>query len=298
MTALGPVLVATDFSPHARHAAERAARVAHEASSPLTVMHVLAGDALTQLRGWLGAGSGAEQQMRDDAGRRLRELADELRVARRLAAVDAVDTAGSVTDEILREADARSAGLIVTGARGEGFLRRMLLGTTSERLMRHTTRPLLVVRQMPHEPYRRVLVPVDFSPWSGAALAIARRVVPNAQLVVMSAFAVPFESKLRFAGVEPATIERYRESARVEATQRVHALAAEAGLKPGHWQPCIVEGDASLRIVEKEQELDCDLVVMGKHGQSATVDLLLGSTTKHVLAEGSADVLVSTGRDA
>jgi nucleotide-binding universal stress UspA family protein len=34
--------------------------------------------------------------------------------------------------------------------------------------------------------------------------------------------------------------------------------------------------------------------VLGKHGQSATADLLLGSVTKHVLAEGSADVLVST----
>jgi nucleotide-binding universal stress UspA family protein len=113
----------------------------------------------------------------------------------------------------------------------------------------------------------------------------------------MSAFEVPFESKLRFAGIEPAMIERYRERARADATQRAHALAAQAGLKPGRWQPCIVEGDASLRIVEKEQDLDCDLVVMGKHGQSATVDLLLGSTTKHVLAEGSADVLVSTGRE-
>ena len=56
----------------------------------------------------------------------------------------------------------------------------------------------------------------------------------------------------------------------------------------------MVEGDASLRIVENEQSHDCDLVVLGKHGQSATADLLLGSVTKHVLAEGSADVLVST----
>jgi nucleotide-binding universal stress UspA family protein len=37
-------------------------------------------------------------------------------------------------------------------------------------------------------------------------------------------------------------------------------------------------------------------VVLGKHGQSATEELLLGSVSKHVLAEGSADVLVSTAR--
>ncbi len=296
MTVLGPVLVATDFSAHARHAADRAARVAQEASSPLTLMHVLAGDALAQLRGWLGAAGVAEQLMRDEAQRQLRQLADELRASRHVA-VDLHEAAGAVLDEIVREAEALQAGLIVTGARGAGFLRRLVLGTTSERLMNRTTRPLLVVRQTAHEPYRRVLVPVDFSPWSLDALAIARRVAPNAQFVVMSAFEVPFESKLRFAGIEPAMIEHYRERARTDATQRAHALAAQAGLKAGHWQPCIVEGDASLRIVEKEQEFDCDLVVMGKQGRSATVDLLLGSTTKHVLAEGSADVLVSTGRE-
>jgi nucleotide-binding universal stress UspA family protein len=78
----------------------------------------------------------------------------------------------------------------------------------------------------------------------------------------------------------------------------VHALAIASGLKPGDWEPCIAEGEASQRIVEHEQEKDCDLVVLGKHGQSATEDLLLGSVSKHVLAEGSTDVLVSTAREA
>ena len=38
---------------------------------------------------------------------------------------------------------------------------------------------------------------------------------------------------------------------------------------------------------------ECAHQVLGKHGQTATEDLLLGSVTKHMLAEGSADVLVS-----
>ena len=76
--------------------------------------------------------------------------------------------------------------------------------------------------------------------------------------------------------------------------QSLHALARQAGLKAAQWEPCIVEGEASLRLVEQEQELGCDLVIIGKHGQSAAEDLLLGSTTKHLLAEGLADVLVAT----
>ncbi len=76
------------------------------------------------------------------------------------------------------------------------------------------------------------------------------------------------------------------------------AVAGTAGLAPSQWQPCVLEGDPSLRLVQTEQERDCDLVVLGKHGTSAAVDLLLGSTTQHVLAEGQADVLISTAHAA
>jgi len=41
-THLGPVLAPTDLSAPARHAADRAARLAHETGAALTLMHVLA----------------------------------------------------------------------------------------------------------------------------------------------------------------------------------------------------------------------------------------------------------------
>lgn len=297
MEATGPILVATDFSAHARHAADRAARLAHETHAPLALVHVLPGAPLAQIREWLGASSTPEQVMHEESRRRLQELADDLARARRIQ-VSTEAEAGSALDEILNTAGRLEARLLVLGARGEGFLRRLVLGTTSERLMHRTDRPLLVVRQSPHEPYRRALVAVDFSPWSLAALTLVRRVAPHARLVVMTVFQVPFEEKLNFAGVDAATIEMYRHQARAQARQRLFALADQAGLPPGQWEPCVVEGDASLRIVESEQACDCDLVVLGKHGQSATADLLLGSVTRHVLAEGTSDVLVSTRRTA
>ncbi len=297
MNALTSILAATDFSAPARHAADRAARVARETGAALTLMHTLAAQPLAELRQWLGAQPQAEQQLLEQAREQLQRLADEL-AAHRHVTVHTHLATGAVLDEIGRQADALDAGLVVLGARGAGFLRRLVLGTTSERLLRRTTRPLLVVRQTPHEPYRRALVALDFSPWSAQSLALARRVAPHARLVLLAAFQVPFEEKLLFAGVDAATIDRYRQQSRLATTQKLHAAAQAGGLKAGDYDAVVVEGDPSQRIVEQEQELDCDLVVLGKHGQSAAEDLLLGSVTKHVLAEGANDVLVSTARTA
>lgn len=291
MTPMKQILAATDLSAPAHQAAHRAARLASETGAALSLWHVLPQRPLDDLRHWLGAA--VEQQLQDAARRELALLADELRAARQVT-VQAEVSSGPVLDTLCQAADGVEADLVVLGARGAGFLRRMVLGTTAERLLRRTTRPLLVVRQTPHEPYRRALLAVDFSPWSAPVLALARQVAPKARWVLFHAFQVPFEEKLRFAGVEAATIEHYRQQARTTAVQQLHALADQAGLRPGAWDACIVEGEASQRLVEQEQVLDCDLVVLGKHGQSAAEDLLLGSVTKHVIAEGAADLLVAT----
>ena len=297
MTPLTSILASTDFSPPSRHATERAARLAHETGARLTLMHALPSQPLAELRQWLSTHPAAEQLVLEHTRKQLQQLADDLAASRRVQVATHLAT-GNVLDEIGLQADAIDATLVVLGARGVGFLRRLVMGTTSERLLRRATRPLLVVRQAPHEPYRRALVALDFSPWSARSLALARRVAPHGKLLLFSAFQVPFEEKLQFAGVDTATIERYRQQARAAATQKLHALASEQGLKAGQYEACIVEGDASQRIVEQEQEHGCDLVVLGKHGQSAAEDLLLGSVTKHVLAEGSVDVLVSTAHGA
>lgn len=296
MNKTASIVAATDFSAHARHAADRAARIAHENAAALTLLHVVPEPLLAQVRAWLGPGAELPAGLVDDARQRLHELAQRLQASRHVP-VDGVAREGAVLATTMDEAERRDARLIVLGARGAGFVRRLVLGTTAERLVRSSPRPVLVVRQTPHERYRRVLVAVDFSPWSRGTLDIARWVAPHAHLVLATVFEVPLESRLRLAGVAETVVAQYRERARAEAVHKLHALAAAAGLAPDRWQPCVVEGDASFRLTELEQEHDCDLVAVGKHGGAMVMDLLLGSVTQHLLAESSADVLVSTRRD-
>lgn len=292
MNSLKRILAATDLSAPARHAVARAFRIAGETGAGLTLLHVLNQGGVEQLRRLLGSASAAvEQQLMDEARQRLARLSAELG-ARHGTSAGVRLGCGRVLDVILDEADALDAGLIVVGARGEGFLGRLVIGTTSERLLRRTLRPMLVVKQTPHEAYRRVLVPVDFSVGSAYLLRLARAVAPNAELILFHAFEAPFESKLRYAGVEEETLARYLIDARQDALERLQDLAAQVGLGPGQVIQHVQHGQASRVILVAEQELDCDLIVMGKHGQGRMEELLLGSVTKHVLAESVGDVLV------
>jgi nucleotide-binding universal stress UspA family protein len=98
---------------------------------------------------------------------------------------------------------------------------------------------------------------------------------------------------LRSAGVQDETLRRYREIAHSQADRAMHAFLTAAGLQSAAVNALVLHGDASSLIIEQEQERDCDLVVIGKRGESMVDDFLLGSVTKHVLQEAQGDVLVS-----
>ena len=199
---------------------------------------------------------------------------------------------GGVLGEIVGHAEAIDADLLVMGARGAGFMRELLIGSTTERVLRKSVRPMLVVKQIAHEPYRRVLVPVDFSARALEALEFARRVAPQAEFVLLHAFEVPFEGKLRYAGVEESALSSLRVNARREAGAQMNELVARAGLDENRVRRIVVHGEATTQILEQEQEQDCDLIVIGKRGHGLLGEMLLGSVTKHVLARSTADVLV------
>lgn len=286
------IVAATDLSPASRHAGDRAARLARQHAAPLTLVHALASSALDELRRWAGDDTHA-RAVEAEAGARLSALAAELR-QRHEARVETRLVAGHPVEAVTRLAEQLDADLLVTGTRGAGFVRGVLVGSTAERIARRAARPVLMVRQSVHEPYRRVLVPVDFSPWSLAALRLADGVAPDAVLVLMHGVEVPFEGRLRLAGVPDGSIARYWALARDEALRQLQELATRAGVAPERLVLSTPEGgDPWMLIAQEEQERDCDLIVIGRHGRHVLDELLLGSTTRMVLSECSADVLVS-----
>lgn len=292
MTRIQRLLAATDLSAPARHAAERAALVARELGAALELLHVISVAPVDRLRRLLAEASAElEAQVEEDALAEVRRLAESLLGQYQVRPATHVEH-GALLSQIDARAAASAADVLVLGARGASFVRHLLLGSTAERMVRRTSRPLLVVKQAPREPYRRLLVAVDFSSASLPACAFARELAPRAELVLLHAFEVPFEARLRSAGVREETLRKYREIARGQAELALQSFLGSAGLHPGAVTTLLLHGDPSSHIIELEQKRDCDLVVVGKRGESLVDDFLLGSVTKHVLQESQGDVLV------
>ena len=188
-----------------------------------------------------------------------------------------------------READALDAEAVLIGP-GSGGVRALWLGSTADRIVRQARRPVLLVRRPATAAYRRVAVALDLSPTAAACLAAACRLFTGAHFVLHHSWGVPFEEKLRFAGVDPATLDAYALPAR--ALEQVQALAHAQGLPDADWTPSLQRGDAAHTLADAARAAGCDVVVVGQHGPEPGPAGLLGSTTRHVLAAADLDVLV------
>lgn len=292
MTRLHTILAATDLSAAARLACERAVRLASACDARLELQHVVNTGALDSLRLLFASQpDDLQQRLLDEAREELRSLLAELHDGLGGSANLHLGI-GNVVNEITRQADALDADLLVLGAHGSSLVRDLIVGSTTERVLRRTGRPLLVVRRPAPRGYRQVLIPVDFSARSLKAIEVARRLAPKAALVLLHTFEVPLEGRLRHAGVSEQELAALRASAQREGETRMAELIARAGLPAAALHSLVLYGDPSVQILEHERLQGSELIVIGKRGQNSLEDLLLGSVTKHILSQAQSDVLV------
>lgn len=290
MSPLNHILVATDLSSAARNAAERAAQLSKAQSASLDLLYVANPAPYERLKQVVVPDDNLLNRALETASEKTHELASLLFQRYDIAAGVQV-ASGSVTTEITRVVQDKRTNLLVCGAKGYSLARRLLLGSTVQRMLNRMLCPMLVVKHAPRDAYRTLLVPVDFSPSSLRAIELAKSVAPQAEIILLHVYEAPFEGSMRFAHIDQDTLTHYRNVIKKDAVEKLAALSEAAGLVNA--RQIVVHGDPAWRIVEQEQELDCDLIVIGKQGESALEELLIGSITKHVLNESQCDVLVS-----
>jgi nucleotide-binding universal stress UspA family protein len=221
---------------------------------------------------------GSGQDRLDEGMRYLERIAGGLKPVPRIVA-----RVGSPAEGILEAAAELRADLIVTTTHGGAALERRLFGRTTEKLLHASETPLLVVPSWEAgaapERIQRILVPMDGSDVSAAAIPLARWIARETGALAVLAHIVTRTGGDEFSlsGIE----HRMKElAARVEPA----AILATTVIRPGR-----VPDD----IVSTARREGAQLIVMSAHGHGAVRRMLVGSVASRLIRESPIPVLVA-----
>ena len=151
------ILVPTDLSSNAVHAFKHAIMMARRNKARLHLLHVIP-EVDASMRSYISAmmvkgslnrfESEHEEQARLAIQKELREfaeqeLADHPEDLQRIASIAVIH--GHPVAEILKTADQLDADVIVVGSHGKGSVEYAFLGSTAEKVLRKSRRPVFVI---------------------------------------------------------------------------------------------------------------------------------------------------------
>jgi nucleotide-binding universal stress UspA family protein len=284
------VIVGVDFSRSSRRAVEVALAIGASANAPVRLVHVWnashlggPGPILPQIENII-----AEQKRLLEV--ELKKWADE--VASEGADVSCAvyeGVASRLLPDVARESH---AGLLVVGRRGSADLAHVLLGSVSERVVRLSECPVLVVpdREEAKGTPARMMVGTDLSDTSKRAYEVA--------ISLCERLGVP--KGIVVAHVRPGDRELFLQNWS-ELVQRDSYPYDDAALK--RWAAVpeskdlpvkvhVVEGSPEEGLLKLARQDGCDWLVLGLQGRSALASFLMGSTTDRILKLADRPILV------
>ena len=196
-------------------------------------------------------------------------------------------TTGKSAPEILRVSHEKGCDLIVMSSHGLTGFRKMFFGSTTERVLRETTLPVLVtpggdagperLEDIPRV-IRRVLAPVDLTAATPHQLTIARGIaealhVPILLLNVVEPVRTLSTSQPRLSKVDAE--RRYRAEGELEALVQ----DMPPSIKP---EALVAYGEPAEEIAKVVTDRDAGIIVMGLHS-SPVLGPRMGSVTYRVL---------------
>ena len=138
------ILVATDGSQYSDKALEVAIGLAKVFNTSLYIIHVVEEDKVAMAASTMPIMVNVIEDMVKIGN----EILNKAKAKASEAGVnaEAILARGNAADKILENADKLNVDLIVVGSRGLRGLARFLLGSVSEKVVRHSSKPVLVVK--------------------------------------------------------------------------------------------------------------------------------------------------------
>ncbi len=198
-----------------------------------------------------------------------------------------------VLPELVEETE---ADLVIVGATAGGMLHRRL-GSTADRVLRRTTRPVLVVRGGLPVPPRRVLAPVDLSPLSAEAfqrgLAILSQLGGGTEIEAL--FVLNVIQRQVAPQFTPQQVDRFAaEELGRFVDKHAGSVAGIAGIAgvAGQVRRKVRAGNIREEIFAEIADFRPDIVLLGTHGLGGFDRLVIGSVAADLAREAPCSVLV------
>jgi nucleotide-binding universal stress UspA family protein len=283
------VLIASDLSDASDEAVRQG--VERAAGGPIAICHVMPD---------LGTHALLAQYYESDVTKQLATqpgIADALRgqLARLVPALDAAADVfieqGSTYDRILHRAEAWQAELISVGTHGRTGLRRLLLGSVADQVVRAAHCPVLVAR-----PAREgaVLAATDLGDPALPAIELAAAEAKRSgkRLLVMHAMeSREGDAAMGLLGALPALDTAETSAARRDLAREIISSALSRLGVAG--EVVIATDDALDETLKLAESLPASLIVVGTHGRSGLSRIVLGSTAARVIEHAPCSVLVA-----
>jgi nucleotide-binding universal stress UspA family protein len=291
------ILVAADFSPHSEAALRQAIIVAQAFGAEITVCRALQDvrEAMAIMRRearWeLVAGdiNKYQQALCEDSERKLDEFLKPFQgTAVRLRHETRF---GTPYLQLVHAVEENMHDLLFVGTRGATGLKRLVLGSTAQRLLRHCPAPVWIVRQERVGPLKTILAATDFSPASGKALGmaagLAQRLGAQLHVLHVTESAAALESAQDQGFLADVSAKDVQREAREHLAEFADGICGE-GLKP---QLLVAKGTPSKAIGAAAKRLQADLTVLSTVGRSGLSGLLVGNTAEKVVDTAPCHVL-------
>lgn len=283
-------MVGTDFSASATLAVERALKLPLAPGATVHLVHVVPGQVPERLRG------SVESKAKDALGEAAATFEQVARATDPNARVSWEVLEGQPHVELIRAARQRNAELIVVGRHGKHSLRERLLGSTTERIARHSEIPTLVVTSKRTSPYRCPMVAVDLaddlSIVQGLVDLALTLVDPEAdRLILLHAFQAPFERRLRYL-LANGELSEYRAEYKRKALSALVKLRGDIHAPNVAVRTVLARGEPERSIVREASRRGADLLVLGTHGRTGMAHAFLGSVAEAALRRATCDIAI------
>jgi nucleotide-binding universal stress UspA family protein len=285
------ILLATDGSKDAEHAARAAVDLSKSTGAELHVCHVwrplphYAYPSLVPEKYHPPYEEGARKLLDEQVGRMGRAGG---------AVAEAHLLMARPAEAIIDLGEEIEAALIVVGSRGLGSVRRLVVGSVAEGVVHLARCPVLVVRGGKEAwPPRSILIGDDGSgPAKGAgelAAAIAKMV--GAGTILVRAYENPPEPVGGWSAQDRIELDESLSREREALEERAEELATIAGSRP---ETRLIETEPTLAmlIVAEEEGEESTLVAVGSRGLGAAKRAMLGSVSTKILRVARGPVLV------